>query len=98
MQRASAYAVLVGKHGRLVHRRWILREPVSDVPILNAPEMGSVADAVSMYQAVERMRRVPIGRGSFAGILIPLGLPMVGVVAMAVPIESLPMKFVKSVL
>ena len=49
-----AYAALVGEQGRLVHRRWILREAVADAPLLDAPEIGPVADANAMYDAVKR--------------------------------------------
>ena len=57
-----ACSALVGEQGRLVHRRWILREPVENTAILDAPKIGPVADAAAMYDAVRRMRVVPIGK------------------------------------
>jgi hypothetical protein len=93
-----AYAALVGEQGRLVHRRWILREPVEDTPILDAPEIGPVADAAAMYDAVKRMRAVPIGRTAILKILVPLAIPMLIVTALQVPIGELLLKVVNAVL
>ena len=93
-----AYARLVGEQGRLVHRRWILREKVGDEPILDAPEIGPVADAAAMYDAVKRMQIVPIGKGSLVRVLVPLALPMIVIAAMRIPIGELLLKLVKAVL
>lgn len=59
-QALAAYSALVGKQGRLVHRRWIEGQPVDDEPILDAPEIGPVADATVLYESVRQMRIVPI--------------------------------------
>ena len=67
------YGALVGEHGRLVRRRWILREPVADAALLGAPEIGPVADTISLYEAVRKLRTVPIGPSS----LLPLALAAV---------------------
>ena len=91
-----AYSALVGEQGRLVHRRWILREPVDDNPILDAPEIGPVADAAAMYDAVKRMRVVPIGKGAIVKILVPIALPMIVVAALQVPLKDLLLKLVKT--
>ena len=56
------YGALVGTHGALVRKRWILGEPVKDDEILHAPEIGPVADAVAMFEAVKAMRPLPIGK------------------------------------
>jgi hypothetical protein len=93
----AAYSTLVGEQGRLVHRRWILREPVENAPILDAPEIGPVADASTLFDAVKRMRIVPIGRTAVAKILIPLAIPMIVVAALQVPVGELLMKVVKAV-
>src|SRR5262249_51664456 len=55
------YGPLVGEHSRLVHRRWIVHEQVGDPPILEAPELGPVADVATLYQGVLQMRTLPIG-------------------------------------
>jgi hypothetical protein len=84
-----AYAALVGEQGRLVHRRWILREPVDDAPILDAPEIGPVADAATMYDAVKRIRVVPIGKGAIVSVLVPIALPLIMVAALQIPLKNL---------
>jgi hypothetical protein len=91
-----AYSALVGEQGRLVHRRWILREPIDDKPILDAPEIGPVADAAAMYDAVKRMRVVPIGKGTIAKILVPILVPMIVVAALQVPIKQILLTVVKA--
>jgi len=91
-----AYAALVGEQGRLVHRRWILREPVAETPILDAPEIGPVADAATLYDAVKRMRVVPIGKGAIIKILVPIALPMLVVAALQVPLKELLLKVLKA--
>ena len=91
-----AYAALVGEQGRLVHRRWILRENVGEPPILDAPEIGPVADAAAMYDAVKRMRVVPIGKGALVKILVPIVLPMIVVAALQIPLKELLLTVVKA--
>jgi hypothetical protein len=86
------YSALVGRQGALVHRRWIEGREVADEPILAAPEIGPVADAAAMYEAVVKMRRVPIGKVSVVGILLPLALPLLVVAALQVPLKDLLLK------
>jgi hypothetical protein len=89
------YSALVAEQGRLVHRRWILREPVDD-PILAAPEIGPVADAAAMYDAVKRMRVVPIGKGSLVRIVVPIALPLIVVAMLRIPLKELLLQLVKA--
>lgn len=93
-----AYAALVGEQGRLVYRRWIQCETVPDTPILDAPEIGSVADANAMYDAVKKMRGVPIGKGAVMKVLVPIALPMILVAALQVPLKELLLKLAKSLI
>jgi hypothetical protein len=93
-----AYAALVGEQGRLVHRRWILRELVADTPILDAPEIGPVADAATMYEAVKRMRVVPIGKGTIVTILVPIALPLLVVAALRIPLKTLLLTLAKALI
>jgi hypothetical protein len=69
------YGALVGEHGRLVQKRWILGEPVGDNGLLEAPELGPVADTITMYEAVKRIKPVPL-------------LPMIAVLAIKVPVKD----------
>ena len=83
-----AYGALVGEHGWLVQRRWILGEPVEDKGLLEAPELGPVADTITMYEAVERIKPVPLGKQSLLAIIIPALLPMIPVLAIKVPVKD----------
>jgi hypothetical protein len=91
-----AYAALVGEQGRLVHRRWILRETVPDTPLLDAPEIGPVADANAMYDAVKNMRGVPIGKGAIMKVLLPIALPFIVVAGLQIPLKELLLKLAKA--
>ena len=91
-----AYAALVAEQGRLVHRRWILREAVADAPLLDAPEIGPVADANAMYDAVKKMRAVPIGKGAIMKILVPLALPLIIVASLRIPLKELLLHLAKA--
>jgi len=86
------YSALVGRHGRLVRRRWILREPVDDSGLLGAPEIGPVADTLALYESVRKMRALPIGRQALVAIALPAAIPMLGVVAIEVPVRELLLK------
>jgi hypothetical protein len=90
------YGALVGEHGRLVRRRWIEGEPLADAALLGAPEIGPVADTISLYEAVKRMRPVPIGRPSLLAIVLAAALPMLPVLAIEIPIKDLLLKLLKT--
>jgi hypothetical protein len=83
------YGALVGEHGRRVRARWILRQPPADDALLGAPEIGPVADTLSLYEAVRTMRPAPIGRTSLLAIALPAALPMLPVLAIEIPIADL---------
>jgi hypothetical protein len=91
-----AYSALVGRQGALVHQRWIEGRNVPAEPILDAPEIGPVADAAAMYEAVLKMRVVPIGKVSIAGILLPLAVPLLVVAALQIPLKDLLLKLAKA--
>ena len=82
----------MGEHGWLVQRRWILGEPVEDQGLLGAPELGPVADTVSMYEAVERIKMAPLGMQSVFAIVAPVLLPMIPVFAVEVPVKDILLK------
>ncbi len=90
------YGALVGEHGRLVRRRWILREPLADDALLGAPELGPVADTITLYEAVRKLRPFPIGARSLLAILLPAALPMIAVLAIEVPVKDLLLKLLKA--
>lgn len=90
------YGALVAEHGRLVRRRWILRESVGDAPILSAPEIGPVADTFPLYEAARKMRIVPLGRRSLLAVLVPAALPQVVVLAIEIPVKDLLLGLLKT--
>lgn len=92
------YGSLVGQHGRLVHRRWILKEEIGTPAILDAPELGPVADVQAIYQAVRSMRIVPVGRLGLIAIVVPAALPMLIVAAMQLPLQSIVAKVLKTLI
>jgi hypothetical protein len=91
------YAALVARHGRAVRERWIDgREVVEHEPLLQAPEIGPVADTLSLYDAVKRMRPVPVGKTSFLSVLVPAIIPMIVVVALRVPVKDMLLTLLKA--
>jgi hypothetical protein len=82
------YGALVGRHGRLVERRWLRGEPIDDDALLNAPELGPVADTLALYQAVANLRPAPIGKRSIITAAAAAVLPMIPMAAMQVPLKD----------
>jgi hypothetical protein len=82
------YGALVGEHGWLVQKRWILGEPVEDKRLIEAPELGPVADTITMYEAVKRIKMAPLGKPSLLAVVIPTLLPMIPVWAIKVPVKD----------
>jgi hypothetical protein len=92
------YGALVGDHGRLVRRRWILREAPQDDALLHAPEIGPVADTLALYQAVGRMKPVPFGKSTLLGIAVPTLIPILVLLSTQVPIKEILKKIVGALL
>jgi hypothetical protein len=90
------YGALVARHGRLVRKRWILGESVGDEPLLSAPEIGPVADTLALHEAARKMRTLPIGRRSLIAILLPAAIPLVGVLAIEIPVKDLLLGLLKT--
>lgn len=93
-----SYGSLVGQHGRLVHRRWILKEDIGSPEILDAPELGPVADVQAVYQAIRSMRTIPIGKLGLIAVVVPAALPMLLVVATQLPLQSILTKVLKTLI
>jgi hypothetical protein len=92
------YGRIVGRHGRLVHRRWILGEEIGEPAILDAPELGPVADVHTVFDAVKHMRRFPVGKLGFLAIALPASLPLVFVSAMQLPLQTVLAKVLKTLI
>jgi hypothetical protein len=83
------YSALVGNHGHLVYRKWILKQDVGEPDILSAPELGPAVDISSIYESVAQMRFAPIGKASLISITAASLLPMLPVVAIEIPIKQM---------
>jgi hypothetical protein len=92
------YSTLVGTQGRLVCEKWIHGRDVGDPAIFHAPEIGPVADTITLYGAVSRMRTVPLGKRSVIPLLAAALLPIVLVFAIEVPIKDVLMKLAGALL
>lgn len=86
------YGALVGRHGRLVHQRWIEGRPLADEAVLAAPELGPVADTAALFDSVRAMRTVPISRSTVLPITAAAVLPMLAALALQVPVKDLMLK------
>lgn len=82
------YGVLLAQHGRLVDARWIHNEKGADNPMLDAPELGPVADVHAMYQAVAAMRSAVISKSILLKIALPAALPLLVLIATQWPLKS----------
>lgn len=91
------YGALVGRQGQLVDRRWIRGENVDD-PVLSAPEIGPVADAITLYEAVAQIRPTPFRRGPVVALTAAALLPMIPVLAIEVPLKAMLLKVLQSLL
>jgi len=92
------YGTLSGEHGRMLRERWIEGKDVPDEKgLLGAPEMGPVADHISMFQMVEKMRAIPIGKRAVISVLVPAAIPLLIVVSLQVPIKEILLGLLKAV-
>ncbi|EFF75271.1 hypothetical protein [Achromobacter piechaudii] len=82
------YGDLLSEHGRLVDARWIRKERIAENPILDAPELGPVADIQALYQAVNAMRPAVISKSILIKIVLPSALPLLILVATQWPVKS----------
>ena len=90
------YGALVADHGRTVHHRWIDKKPVEDDTLISAPEIGPVADVQAIYEAVQKMRPIPIGKSTLLAVLVPALIPVLVVVSLQVPIGQLLLHILKA--
>jgi hypothetical protein len=91
-----SYAAMVAEQGRLVRQRWIDGTMKAGAPLLEPEGVGPIADAAAMFDAVRSMRMLPIGKSSFAGIVVPIAVPMLVVIALQIPIRELALDLVKA--
>jgi hypothetical protein len=83
------YGALVGRHGYLVERRWIRGEPVDDQGLLSAPELGPVADTITLYESITRIRPTAFRRGPAIALAAAALVPMIPVFLIEIPVKDL---------
>lgn len=88
------YGTVVGRQGALVRERWIEKRTVDD-PVLDAPEIGPVADAIALGEAAARMRPAPIGARALTAILVPATLPFVALLLTRYPLDEILLKLLQ---
>ena len=82
------YGDLIGRHGRLVRERWIDGKQVPNDPILDAPELGPIADTAAPYELIGKIRPLPLTMGSLVPLLGAAVLPMVILAALDLPLKT----------
>jgi len=80
------YGRLLGHQGRMFHQRWILKQAPDDPSILDVPELGPLADGISLYNAVNRMRPVVVSKATIVPVALAAVLPLVPVLALEMPL------------
>jgi hypothetical protein len=82
------YGDLIGRHGRLVKERWIDGKPVADDPILDAPELGPIADMAAPYELIKKIRPLPLSMGSVLPLAGAALLPMIVLATLDFPLKT----------
>jgi hypothetical protein len=90
------YGALSGRHNRAFERRW-LHSGEKDEGLLGAPDISSLADLATGYEAVRRMSPLPLSKESLLPLAVAVLVPMLGVAATQLPIRDL-LKFVSRLL
>jgi hypothetical protein len=92
------YGALVARHGAAVRDKWIRGDAKADDPLLSAPEIGPVADTVALYETVQRMRPIPLGKTAVLAIAVPVLIPFIAVLAIQIPLKELLQGLLKGLL
>ena len=92
------YAAMVAEQGRDVRRRWIDGTARVDTPLVEPSGVGPIADAATMYDAVRSMRVFIVGKSSLVGILLPIAVPMLILVALQIPVRDLLLGLLKALM
>lgn len=91
------YGALVARHGHLVERRWLRKEDIGSQPLLDAPELGPVADIHVVFDAVERLRPMLLTPRVVMQSIMPAVLPLLPLLAIDVPLAELLKRLLKLV-
>lgn len=82
------YGTFATAHNLAFEAKWMHGQPIAD-DVLGTPDISSLADLMSGFEAIRSMRLIPIGRNTFLPLIIAAGLPWLAVVATQVPLVEL---------
>jgi hypothetical protein len=81
------YHGLLVRHGQMVHERWIEgREVTDEKGLLEAPEIGPVADVGALFERVDAIDPVMISRGTVIVLVAVTAAPVVPLVLIEYPV------------
>lgn len=83
------YGKLLGHQGRMLHQKWICQQTPEDPSILNSPEIGPLADGISLYNAVDRMRPMVVSKATVLPVALAAVLPLIPVMALEMPLGEI---------
>lgn len=84
------YSALLVRHGQRVHAKWIGRKPVDDrEALLDAPELGPVADVNTLFEAVAGIRPLQISREMLIKLAAVALVPFAPVALMTMPLNEI---------
>jgi hypothetical protein len=92
------YGALIGEHHRQLRRRWILGETLHDDAMLSAPELGTAADSLRLYDSVWALWPLPVSKRKLLGITALIVLPILPLVAAEVHLGDALLKVLRTLL
>ena len=92
------YTISCAQRDAIVADTARLRGAKAEGPLLQPDGVGVIADAATMYNAVRAMRIFPIGKPSLGAILLPTVVPMLVVAALQIPIKSVLLGLLKTLI
>jgi len=66
--------------------------------VLNAAELGPVADTGALFDAVKAMRTVPVGKTAIVPIAVAAAAPLLAVLAIQMPVKDIALKLLKTLI
>ena len=82
------YGALASRHNRAFEHRW-LRGRTNDEDILGTPDISSLADLATSYEAVRRMSPLLLSKQSVIPLALAVLVPMIAVGATELPVRDL---------
>lgn len=86
------YSTLIGEQGRLIDDKWISRRDVGENPLLGSPEIGPMADGITLYDTVSKLGFFPLGKEVVIRLVVATMIPIIPVFAMQMPLKELILK------